>query len=206
MEIESINDINKEQALAALDIRKKQTAELEALIAQGEVLTKLVTENGDKMHERDLRSINRVIDTIDSMKTNVVNLVPFLRKQPTAKELSFKARESVLVKAALKRLTKSRLMFASPVLVLDAVNILMNEHLSKEDILELRHRLIHYIDKMNLTLDGPIVAVPMGRLTKAAAALKARFGIINDLPAEDKDLVVSAQAALSSFLYAARNQ
>jgi hypothetical protein len=157
----------------------------------------------DTMHPRDVRAVERILDTVDGMVPGTVSMSIFLRKQPPKSDYKFTAKADVLARSISKRLAKSKLMFPNPVRLKEAFSLLTALDLSKDDHHELYHRVIFFLDKMNLSLDGPIVATALGRLFEAYEILKRDINIDN-ASAENRDKVLSARVALRSFLYEAR--
>ena len=180
-------------------------SQIDALNEKGAALREQLENRRDTMHPRDIRIVERMLDTMDGMAVTGVSMAPFLRRQPPVSDFQYTAKPLIMAKQCHRRLSKSKAMFPNPIRLLDDIMLLAQPELSKADALEVRHRIIYYVDRMNVALDGPIASTPMGRIAEAAAIIRTKFGT-DDLNAAEREKVCAVKAALQSFLHEARRQ
>lgn len=149
---------------------------------------------------RVVRATERLVGAIEAAREGRLDLSAFLRKQPTAKELSFPERHVHLTKVATERLAKLKYSFPHPSLLRVALEALRP---GDADNAEVNHRLLHFLATARLSDDGFAVSSAMRRLVEAARIAKGLAPEVRS--AEQAKKVDSAVTGIASFLSEARN-
>lgn len=150
---------------------------------------------------RVVRATERLVGAIEAAREGRLDLSAFLRKQPSAKDLTYPERHVHLVKVSTERLAKLKYSFPHPSLIAAALEALRP---GNADNAEVNHRILHFLATARLSDDGFAVSSALRRLLEAARIAKGLPSA--ELRSEEQaKKVASATAGIESFLTEARN-
>lgn len=183
------------------ELQRDATTMVEDMIQHVSSLREKLDGAEGKKAEQLRRETGRLLNSLEASRPGVVDLCVFLNKQPKEDEFQYPQRVDVLLPEARRRMEKSKYMFPEPRSVVQAVAILADE----ADVAELRHRVAHYLSRMNMVQDGLAASTACRRLLQAAGVATA-IAAGKAMPQEQIDILAAAKASLGSFLYEARRR
>jgi hypothetical protein len=135
-----------------------------------------------------------------STLTGATDAKVLMKRQPTAAQLAMPGRRPVLVNQAAAAVKKTKWAFMDPVNVFGAL-VAVHGGVTA-DVLELEHRILHFLANGNLSRDGLQAAAFVSRLVRAGqGAIRAAQGRARP---DDQRNVDEMRTILEGFLGAAR--
>jgi hypothetical protein len=168
-------DSKGEAIVASVEKLSLVRGQLRALLTQARAAAQ---HSAAKEIQAQLDRTDELIRTVHGMLSGTLDAAAVLTEQPTARQLGFPGRRAVLLQRATERASRSKHAIPCPALILGAVRALFPGAEEVHDVMEMEHRVLHFLAEGDLKRYGAPAASFLSRLIKAGrgALLEADAG------------------------------